>query len=73
MSGTHDDVTITLNGESRTVPQGHSVRDLLGELRLDARYLAVEINRAVIPRARHVETLLQPGDIIEIVTLVGGG
>jgi len=34
---------------------------------------AVEVNRRVVPRRDHAATLLQDGDSIEIVTLVGGG
>jgi thiamine biosynthesis protein ThiS len=66
-------ISITLNGEARTLRAESTLRDLLAELQLDPKYLAVELNRRVIPRARHAETILQPGDEIEIVTLVGGG
>jgi thiamine biosynthesis protein ThiS len=66
-------ISITLNGEVRTLRAESTLRDLLAELQLDPKYLAVELNRRVIPRARHAETTLQPGDEIEIVTLVGGG
>lgn len=66
-------MNIVVNGEARTVNDGVTVRDLLTELGLDSRYLAVEINLRVIPRATHAATHLQPGDQVEIVTLVGGG
>lgn len=64
---------VSLNGEPKTLSDGMTVRDLLAELGLDARYLAVEINRQVISRTQHAATAIQPGDKIEIVTLVGGG
>jgi sulfur carrier protein len=35
--------------------------------------LAFERNREVVPRTRYAATLLEDGDRIEIVTLVGGG
>lgn len=66
-------IAVSLNGEPRSLPAETTVRDLLAELKLDPRYLAVEVNRRVIPRGRHADTALQPGDQIEIVTLVGGG
>jgi len=66
-------VNIQLNGESRILPEGATVRDLLTALQLDSRYLAVEVNRNVIPRAKHSEQVLHDGDHVEIVTLVGGG
>lgn len=66
-------VQITVNGETRELADGTTVRQLLESLRLDPRYLAAEVNRQVIPRARHGEHVLHPGDVMEIVTLVGGG
>jgi len=35
--------------------------------------VAVEINRAVVPRAHHSEYRVAPGDVIEVVHFVGGG
>lgn len=66
-------VNVFLNGEQRLLPDGTTVADLLALLKLDARYLAVELNREVIPRAEHSHVVLSDGDQIEIVTLVGGG
>jgi sulfur carrier protein len=66
-------VTVELNGEPRALADGATVADLLALLQLDARYLAVERNRQVVPRAQHAATLLCDGDQLEIVTLVGGG
>lgn len=64
---------ILVNGESRQVEPGCTVAKLLEELQLQARYLAVERNQQLVPRATHANCVLQPGDRIEIVTLVGGG
>lgn len=66
-------MTLTINGEPRELPDGITVRELLQSMQLDPRYLAAEVNRQVIPRARHAEHVLHPGDVIEVVTLVGGG
>jgi sulfur carrier protein len=35
--------------------------------------VAVERNGAVVKKARHAEELLLDGDVLEIVTFVGGG
>jgi len=40
---------------------------------LQPKFLAVELNRRVVPRAEHPTTVLVDGDRIEVVTLVGGG
>lgn len=66
-------MNILLNGADHSLPDGQTISDLLVTLKLDPRYLAVEVNRQVVSRTRHAETPLQPGDEVEIVTLVGGG
>ena len=35
--------------------------------------IAVELNGLVVPKHKHNEQFLQPGDKIEVVTLIGGG
>jgi len=64
---------VTVNGEPRTVADGTSVQMLLEQLKLSPRNVAVEINRDLAPRAGHAGRILQEGDRLEIVTLVGGG
>ncbi|MEX0718221.1 MAG: sulfur carrier protein ThiS [Planctomycetaceae bacterium] len=66
-------IAIRLNGEPRTVSSGTTVAALLAELGKTSRAVAVERNETVVPRARHAECVLEPGDRVEIVTLVGGG
>lgn len=66
-------VNIIFNGESRQVGDGATVAQLLGELQLNPRYLAVEINLDVVPREMHARRQLKEGDRLEVVTLVGGG
>ena len=64
---------IIVNGENRQVVQAATIAELLAELNLAGRYVAVEVNREVVPRAQHEQYQLSPGDRLEIVTLVGGG
>jgi thiazole synthase len=66
-------VIITLNGEEREVPDALSVAGLLRHLGVKPEHVAVEVNRTLVARSRHVETPLAPGDTLEVVTLVGGG
>jgi len=65
--------TITVNAEPKTLPDPITVAGLLAHLGKDAKKLAVEVNRSVIPRGEHANCRLQEGDAVEIVTLVGGG
>ena len=67
------DCEITLNDAVRTVATGMTVEQLLADMKLQPRFLAVELNRRVVPRADHATTFLADGDRVEIVTLVGGG
>jgi sulfur carrier protein len=64
---------ILLNGERRELPGPRTVRALLEELGIDARVVAVEVNRTVIRRAQHDLTLVTDGAEVEIVSFVGGG
>lgn len=66
-------MTITLNGESRAWPEPMSVADLLAQLEIDTRTVAVERNRVVVKRATYAETTIESGDEIEVVSFVGGG
>lgn len=66
-------IAIRLNGEPRAVASGTTVAALLAELGKMSRAVAVERNETVVPRARHAECVLEAGDRVEIVTLVGGG
>jgi sulfur carrier protein len=64
---------VTVNGQSRQVADSASVAELLDELRLADKPVAVEINLELVPRQRHAQHRLAEGDRVEIVTLVGGG
>jgi sulfur carrier protein len=66
-------MTITLNGETREVATGTTVAELLGELDVPAKHVAVEINLELVPRGAHREHVLREHDRLEVVTLVGGG
>jgi sulfur carrier protein len=64
---------LTVNGEARPARENQTVADLLREMKLDAAPCAVEVNRRLVSKTAHAQTALADGDVIEIVTLVGGG
>jgi thiazole synthase len=66
-------LTLTINGQPRSLDTPLTIADLLGQLGYDRRRVAVEVNREVVPTLRHSEHVLSPDDQVEIVTLVGGG
>ena len=63
----------TLNGEVIELPEGLTVTALLAHLGLRAERVAVERNGAVVKRARHGDEKLESGDVLEVVSFVGGG
>lgn len=63
---------IIVNGEERETAAA-TVADLVAELGLDVRKVAVERNLQILPRALHASTALEDGDRLEIVQFVGGG
>jgi thiamine biosynthesis protein ThiS len=67
------ELEITLNGEAKRVPGPATVADLLRHLDLDSRMVVVELNRRIVRRQRHEETVLESGDTVELVHFVGGG
>lgn len=64
---------VTVNGEARSVDSGSTIADLLAQLDLAGARVAVERNRSVVPRAEHATTRIDQGDVLEVVTFVGGG
>ena len=62
-----------VNGETQELPDGLTVAGLLLHLGLRSERVAVERNGAVVKRARHGEEALAEGDVLEVVTFVGGG
>ncbi len=64
---------VVLNGEERSCREGWTLADLVAELGLAGRRIAVEINRDIVPRDAYSSYRLQPSDEIEVVHFVGGG
>ena len=66
-------MTITLNGDPFDMPAPLTVTQLLEQLHIDSRRVAVEHNFIVLKRAAYDTTRLAEGDQVEIVNFVGGG
>jgi sulfur carrier protein len=64
---------IQLNGEEYTIEGDTSLPALLERVKMRRGRVAVEINRAVIPRAQYDEVRLKAGDTVEVINFVGGG
>lgn len=66
-------MNVTVNGEPRGLETGIRLDQLLDELDLSGKRLAIELNREIVPRSQFADTRLNDGDVIEIVHAIGGG
>jgi len=64
---------IIVNGIERSIPEGSSVAQLLEQMSLAGRRVAVERNGEIVPKSLHPQVALADGDRLEIVVAVGGG
>jgi thiamine biosynthesis protein ThiS len=66
-------LTILLNGDRHELAAPVTVAELLKQLGIDARRVAVEHNLVVVRRTAYEQTVVGDGDEVEIVNFVGGG
>jgi thiazole synthase len=66
-------LTVTINGETRSLNGALSVRDLLSSLGMDPAKIAVERNLEIVPRSQYGTVIVGEGDRLEIVHFIGGG
>lgn len=64
---------ITVNGEERNCSSEITLTDLVQQLGLEGKRLAIEVNGEIVPRSTHAAHALYDGDKIEIVHAIGGG
>jgi sulfur carrier protein len=65
--------TIVLNGDPYVIDGEIRLVALLERLDMRQTRVAVEINREIVPKASYTETVIKPGDNVEIINFVGGG
>lgn len=63
---------VKINGAAADLA-GRTVAQYLVQAGWDSARLAVERNGDIVPRAQYGETVLEDGDVLEIVRFVGGG
>lgn len=64
---------ILVNGEPLDLESSKTVAELLADLELTERRLAVEINGEILPRSEYAMKQISPDDQLEIVHAIGGG
>lgn len=68
-----DVMTISLNGEKREIPDGLTIRGLLELLHIQPQRVAVELNESIVKKDNYGSTTIKSGDILEVVSFMGGG
>jgi sulfur carrier protein len=73
MFNTTTSITLQVNGESHSCNTPINIPELLTQLNLNPRLVAIEYNGEILHRQYWTDTPLQQSDRLEIVTIVGGG
>ncbi|HLK18991.1 MAG TPA: sulfur carrier protein ThiS [Bryobacteraceae bacterium] len=67
------EIQIVVNGQVRMVPEDQTLAQILAFLEILPDRVAVELNRGIVRRPEWDQTMVGPGDALEIVQFVGGG
>lgn len=73
MTNDKEQITLQVNGKPQTCQSQTRLPQMLEQLGLNPRLVAVEYNGEILHRQFWDDTQLQAGDRLEIVTIVGGG
>ena len=66
-------IPITINGKTETMAPNTTLGQLLAQRKIRPEVVTVELNDALVERARFGETVLREGDRLELVFYMGGG
>lgn len=66
-------VQLSINGQLQQFESPINVAQLVDQLSLQGKRIAIERNGEIVPRSRFSEEMLVNGDQIEVVVAVGGG
>ncbi|MCW8901790.1 MAG: sulfur carrier protein ThiS [Gammaproteobacteria bacterium] len=64
---------IIVNGEQREVSDGLTAAQLVDDMAITGKRIAMEVNLEIVPRSTYAEYIFKSGDKVEIVHAVGGG
>ena len=66
-------IKIRLNGKNKNIIEGYMLYDLVNELNLSIKKVAIELNREIIDKKKIKKIKLNNKDNIEVVHFIGGG
>ena len=64
---------IIVNGEQKDVADGLTAAQLVEDMEITGKRIAMEVNLEIVPRSTYAEHSFNAGDKVEIVHAVGGG
>jgi sulfur carrier protein len=64
---------ITLNGKKSSIETGTTAADLIAQLGLTGKRLALEVNQDIVRRSEYPQYTLRANDKVEVVHAIGGG
>jgi sulfur carrier protein len=66
-------ISVAINGSAQTFDQPLSLTELVQQMKLAGKRIAIERNGEIVPRSQFAQQALADGDRLEIVVAVGGG
>lgn len=66
-------MNVEINGINHTLEADISLQQLVSDMDLGNKRLAIEVNREIVPRSQYPRHIINDGDKIEIVQAIGGG
>lgn len=66
-------MTFTANGEVQEIADGTTLQAFLSENAYNTDVIVCELNLRIIDREAYADTILHEGDVLEVVSFVGGG
>ena len=66
-------IKIKVNGKLRVFKEGYSLLNLINNLKIPIKKVAIELNEEIVDKKKLNITKLKTNDKIEIVHFIGGG
>jgi len=66
-------MNVYVNGETKQYTENSSVADIVSELGLENKRIAVEFNKEILPFNQYAQTICKADDRVEVVQAIGGG
>ena len=66
-------IKIKVNGKFKSIPDNYMITDLVKDLKIPLKKVAIELNQEIIDKKNISKISLKKDDKIEIVHFIGGG